>query len=93
MTKNAFCVNLDEVWPLAFERKDHAVRVLTKDYFEGVDYTIKTDDTFPLNGELEKSISYRWMESSRRLLPYRLVHRTSLTLFNAKLLVYLGDYA
>lgn len=49
----AFCVNLDEVWPLAFERKDHAVRALTKDYFEGVDYTTQLPDyqVFPLNGE------------------------------------------
>lgn len=50
---DAFCVNLDEVWPLAFERKDHAVRALTKDYFEGVDYTTQVPDNqvSPLNGE------------------------------------------
>ena len=41
---DAFCVNLDEVWPLAFERKDHAVRALTRDYFEGVDYTTQVPD-------------------------------------------------
>ena len=49
----AFCVNLDEVWPLTFERKDHAVRALTKDYFEGVDYTTQVPDNqvFPINEE------------------------------------------
>ena len=36
---DAFCVNLDEVWPLVYERKDHAIRHLTNgDYFEGVDF-------------------------------------------------------
>ena len=48
-----FCVNLDEVWPLAFERKDSAVKALLRGYFEGVDYTIKTDDTFRHTAELE----------------------------------------
>ena len=36
---DAFCVNLDDVWPLVYERKDHAIRHLTNgDYFEGVDF-------------------------------------------------------
>ena len=50
---DAFCVNLDEVWPLVYERKDHAVRALIKDYFEGVDYTTQVPDNqvFRINGE------------------------------------------
>lgn len=31
-------VNLDDVWPLAYQRKDHAVRDLVKNFIEGVDY-------------------------------------------------------
>lgn len=58
---DAFCVNLDEVWPLVYERKDVAVRALTKDYFEGVDYTIKADDTLRRNVELEnQSVTDGW---------------------------------
>ena len=58
---DAFCVNLDEVWPLVYERKDNAIRALTKDYFEGVDYTIKTDDTFRQKAELEnQSVTDGW---------------------------------
>ena len=50
---DAFCVNLDEVWPLVYERKDHAIRALTKDYFEGVDYTTQVPDNqvLPQNGK------------------------------------------
>ena len=50
---DAFCVDLDEVWPLVYERKDVAVRALTKDYFEGVDYTTQVSDnqTLRRNGE------------------------------------------
>ena len=57
---DAFCVNLDEVWPLVYERKDHAVRALTKDYFEGVDYTTQLPDnqTLPLNGEEDSKDSW-----------------------------------
>ena len=41
---DAFCVNLDEVWPLVYERKDCAVKALLRDYFEGVDYTTQVPD-------------------------------------------------
>lgn len=35
----AFCVNLDEVWPLVYSQKKDAMRHLTNgDYFEGVDF-------------------------------------------------------
>lgn len=33
-----FPINLDEVWPLCYERKDVAVRKLTSDFIENVDY-------------------------------------------------------
>ena len=58
---DAFCVNLDEVWSLVYERKDYAVKALLRDYFEGVDYTIKTGDTFRHTAELEnQSVTDGW---------------------------------
>lgn len=35
---NEFPINLDEVWPLVYARKDMAVRSLKQNFFEGVDY-------------------------------------------------------
>lgn len=36
---NAICINLDDVWPLVYDRKDHAIRQLrSADYYEGVDF-------------------------------------------------------
>ena len=35
-----FPVNLDDVWPLAYNRKDHAVRDLSEKFMEGVDYQV-----------------------------------------------------
>ncbi|MDR1368820.1 MAG: hypothetical protein LBJ72_01650 [Dysgonamonadaceae bacterium] len=35
-----FPVNLDEVWPLAYERKEHAVRDLRKMCVQSVDYSL-----------------------------------------------------
>lgn len=48
-----FPVNLDEVWPLVYSRKDKAVRVLTSDFIEGEDYITQKIDFEPLpqNGE------------------------------------------
>ena len=43
---NEFPVDLDEVWPLAFKRKDHAVRELVGKFIEDVDYQV-----FLKNGE------------------------------------------
>lgn len=43
---NEFPVDLDDVWPLAFKRKDHAVRELVGKFIEGVDY-----QQLPKNGE------------------------------------------
>lgn len=46
---NEFPVDLDEVWPLAFSRKDVAVRELTNKFIEGVDY-------HPLRKNVEQNI-------------------------------------
>ena len=35
-----FPVNLDEVWPLVYERKDHAVRDLKKNFIQDIDYQV-----------------------------------------------------
>lgn len=35
-----FPVNLDEVWPLVYERKDYAVKELKKTFYEDVDYKV-----------------------------------------------------
>lgn len=35
-----FPVNLDEVWPLVYERKDSAVDSLKRDFIQGVDYQV-----------------------------------------------------
>lgn len=35
-----FPINLEEVWPLAFSRKDSAVRELVSKFIEGVDYHV-----------------------------------------------------
>ena len=33
-------VNLDEVWPLVYERKDNAVKALVRDFIENDDYKL-----------------------------------------------------
>lgn len=40
-----FPVNLNEVWPIVFPRKDHAVRELQSNsiFIEGIDYIVKAD--------------------------------------------------
>ncbi len=38
----AYPVDLEEVWPLAYSRKDTAVAALKKNFKEGEDYTMKT---------------------------------------------------
>lgn len=44
-----FPVSLDEVWMLVYPRKDHAVRALTENFMQGVDYQV-----LPKNGENSK---------------------------------------
>ena len=62
---DAFCVNLDEVWPLVYERKDVAVRALTKDYFEGVDYTTQLPDNQTLRINVEQDSKGSWGGSNK----------------------------
>ena len=38
--KEAYPVNLDEVWPLVYERKDYAVKALVRDFIENDDYKL-----------------------------------------------------
>jgi phage antirepressor YoqD-like protein len=47
---NEFPIDLDEVWMLAYPRKDHAVRALTENFMQDVDYQV-----FPKNGENKNS--------------------------------------
>ena len=35
-----FPVNLEEVWPLVYERKDNAVKALQRDFIENIDYKL-----------------------------------------------------
>lgn len=44
--RDEFPVNLDDVWSLVYPRKDHAVRDLTAQFIQDVDYKV-----FPKNGE------------------------------------------
>lgn len=44
-----FPVSLDEVWMLVYPRKDHAVRALTENFMQGVDYQV-----LPKKGENSK---------------------------------------
>ena len=53
-TQDEFPVALDDVWPIAYERKDHAVRDLKKEklFISGLDFTTqKTREVFPKFGE------------------------------------------
>ena len=48
-----FPINLDDIWPIAYSRKDHAVRQLLMDFYEGIDFCVQSADNqfFPKNGE------------------------------------------
>lgn len=50
---NEFPINLDEVWVLVYQRRDVAVRALTKDFMEGVDYQM-------LRKNVEQDSSKSW---------------------------------
>lgn len=39
-SEEEFAVSLDDVWRIGFPRKDHAVRVLRKEFVQGVDYQV-----------------------------------------------------
>ncbi|MBO0947514.1 hypothetical protein [Fibrella forsythiae] len=49
-TGEQFPIDLDEVWPLVYSRKDKAVRTLRKEFFEGEDYI-----SFAQNGKRDES--------------------------------------
>lgn len=44
---NKFPINLDEVWPLVYNRRDKAVLTLKKNFFEGEDFQIVENDSLP----------------------------------------------
>ena len=46
---NEFPINIEEVWMLAYPRKDHATRSLKENFIEGIDYKV-----FLKNGENPK---------------------------------------
>ena len=54
-SKEEFPVNLDEVWPLVYSRRDKAVRALRSGeiFMEGIDYQV-----FPQNGEKSDTFSH-----------------------------------
>ena len=54
-SKEEFPVNLDEVWPLVYSRRDKAVRALRSGeiFMEGIDYQV-----FPPNGEKSDTFSH-----------------------------------
>lgn len=49
-----FPVNLDDVWPLVYSRKDAAIRQLRSDYIEGDDYLVKVPDFHRFHQNVEK---------------------------------------
>ena len=60
-SKEEFPVNLDEVWPLVYSRRDKAVRALRSGeiFMEGIDYQVspkmgKSLILFPILGEKSK---------------------------------------
>ena len=54
-SKEEFPVNLDEVWPLVYSRRDKAIRALRcgEIFMEGIDYQV-----FPQNGEKSDTFSH-----------------------------------
>lgn len=50
-----FPVNLDDVWPLVYSRKDSAIRQLRSDFIEGDDYVMKVPDFEPLHKNVEQN--------------------------------------
>lgn len=62
-----FPINLDDIWPIAYSRKDHAVRQLLIDFYEGIDFCVQSAENqfFPKNGERTKD--GRFNGSSKKL--------------------------
>lgn len=59
----AFPVDLDEVWPLVYPRKDHAVRLLKQKFIKGIEFTSQLIETqrFPKNEESKVGGDFRTM--------------------------------
>ena len=59
MSGEEFPINLDEVWPLVYTRRNNAVRVLKTDFTEGVDYVIFTQNEQQKGSGGHNRIDYR----------------------------------
>lgn len=44
---NKFPINLDEVWPLVYNRRDKAISTLKKNFFEGEDFQVIENQSLP----------------------------------------------
>ena len=53
---NEFPINLDEVFPLVYERKDSAVKALKENFIEGVDYKL-------LRQKMEQVSGAKWVDN------------------------------
>lgn len=53
---NEFPINLDEVYPLVYERKDSAVKALKENFIEGVDYEL-------LRQKVEQVSGAKWVDT------------------------------
>ena len=60
---NKFPINLDEVWPLVYGRRDNAIRELRKTFFENEDY--KVIENYPLPQNEERSSNGQFNGSNK----------------------------
>ena len=44
---NQFPINLDDVWPLVYNRRDKAITTLKKNFFEGEDFLVTDNQSLP----------------------------------------------
>lgn len=49
-----FPINLDDIWPIAYTRKDSAVKQLVKEFYEGIDYCVQSTDNQFFRQKAEK---------------------------------------
>lgn len=64
-----FPVNLDDVWPLVYSRKDSAIRQLRSDFIEGDDYVMKVPDYQVFHKNVGKSEIGRPIETYHLSVP------------------------
>ncbi len=65
MSGEEFPVNLDDVWPLAYDRKDSAVKIMERKFIEGIDYQSlgkRAKNPFGGRPSMEYRISTRCLE-------------------------------